>query len=468
MPEAVPVPSRRPRLLVAALACGGVLTAAVQTVTVPLLPHLPDLVDSTPETVSWAVTATLVVGAVATPVLGRLGDLYGKRRMLLSALAILVAGCLLCALSSHVLALVAGRALQGAAVAVVPLGISVLRDVLPPERVAAAVGLMSATVGIGATVGVPLSALVAQYADWHAVFWGCGALGLLCAVLVSASVPRAEARTGGRLDLLGTLGLTVVLVCLLLAVTQGTTWGWTSPAVLGLFAVSLAVGAVWARHETRVADPIVELRVMASPAVLLTNLATLLLGFTTLANSLATSQLVQEPPETGYGLGLSVFAGSLTLLPAGITMLVFSPVAAWLSTALGPRSTTVLGALVIAVGFLVRLFTSESLAMIVAGATVVGIGGAVSYAALPTLLMRHVPRGRTGAANGVNFLLRAAGQAVCSAVVATVLAGVTVDAGGVTAPAFEAYLLVFALSGVLALAGAAAVQCVPERSRPAP
>src|SRR5690606_19523223 len=260
--SASPDPIRHPRLLLTAMAFAGVVTAVMQTLAVPLVPTLVDALDTTHEAVSWVVTASLIAGAVSTPVLGRLGDMYGRREVLVAALLCLAAGSLLAALSTHILLLVAGRTLQGVALAVVPLGIGILRDVLPPARVASSAALMSTTMGVGAAVGVPLTSLIARYADWHAVFWMSGGLGLLALTLVLAFVPRAQARTGGRFDAAGTLGLTVVLVCFLAAVSRGTEWGWTSPAVLGLFAVSLAVGAVWVRHETRVADPIVELSSM--------------------------------------------------------------------------------------------------------------------------------------------------------------------------------------------------------------
>lgn len=454
---------RHPRLLVAAMAFAGVVTAVMQTLVVPLLPTFIADLHTTHETVSWVVTASLIAGAVSTPVLGRLGDMYGRREVMVGALVCLMAGSLVGALSSHVLALVVSRAFQGVALAVVPLGIGILRDVLPPERAASSSALMSTTMGVGAAVGVPLTSLIARYADWHAVFWMSGGLGLLALLLVLALVPRTETRPGGRFDAPGTLGLVVALVCFLVAVSRGNTWGWTSPAVLGLFAASLAVGAVWAYHETCVPDPIVQLRSMANPAVLLTNLSTLLIGFSFFANSLVTSQLVQEPVETGYGLGLSVLAGGLCMLPASVTMLLFSPVAARIAAARGPKLPVVCGIVLMVVGYMLRLFTSENLVLIIVGAAIVGIGTAFPYSTLPALLMQHVPRAQTGAANGVNVLMRAVGQAVCSAVVAAVLAGMTVEVGGTTAPAFEAYLTTFFLAGCVAVGALLVVLPVRDR-----
>lgn len=216
----------RDRLTVPVLASGGILMAVMQTVVVPLLPDLPRLTGASAATVSWTVTATLLSGAVLTPVLGRAGDMYGKRRVLTCALALMTIGSVLCALTSDIGVFIAARALQGAAASVVPLSISVLRDELPPERRGSAVALMSSTVGIGAALGLPLAALVVQYADWHTTFRLTGALGAAGVAATWWAVKESPMREPGRFDVLGALGLGTGLVCLLLGVSQGGTWGW--------------------------------------------------------------------------------------------------------------------------------------------------------------------------------------------------------------------------------------------------
>ncbi|MFE3519479.1 MFS transporter [Streptomyces sp. NPDC059166] len=450
-----------PRLAVGVLAFCGVVVAIMQTIVVPLLPHIPDLTGATPEAASWLVTVTLLTGAVFTPVLGRVGDMYGKRRVLLASLGVLVVGSVLCAVSSHIGVLITGRALQGAAIAVIPLGISILRDELPPERVLSAVALMSSTMGIGAAVGLPIAAVVIENYEWHTMFWVSGAIGLLDFVLVLRCVPESPLRSRGRFDTLGTLGLTGALVCLLLAVTQGGDWGWTSPVTLGLLAGAVVIALVWGAYELRVPTPMVDLRVSARPAVLLTNLAALLIGFAFYANSLVTGQMVQEPKATGYGLGASIVVSGLCLLPGGVTMVLLSPVSARISGKYGPRTSLALASVVIAAGYVVRYFTSHSLWLIVAGATIVSAGTAIAYSALPAQVMRSVPVGETGAANGLNTLMRSIGQAFCSATVAAVLANMTFLAAGREAPTLGAYQLVFLIAGGAALLALAVTLCLP-------
>ncbi|AEN10251.1 MULTISPECIES: MFS transporter [unclassified Streptomyces] len=458
-PAAAPA---HPRFALGVLAFCGVVVAIMQTLVVPLLPHIPELTGATPAAASWLVTVTLLTGAVFTPVLGRVGDMYGKRRVLLVSLGLLVAGSVLCAISSHIGVLIAGRALQGAAIAVVPLGISILRDELPPERVLSAVALMSSSMGIGAAVGLPIAAVVIQNFEWHTMFWVSGAIGLLDIVLVLRCVPESPLRTRGRFDAPGALGLTAALVCLLLAVTQGGGWGWTSPLTLGLLVASVAIALVWGAYELRVRTPMVDLRVSARPAVLLTNVAALLIGFAFYANSLVTAQMVQEPRSTGYGLGASLVVSGLCLLPGGVTMVLLSPVSARISAKHGPKTSLGLAAGVIAVGYGVRFFTSHSLWLIIAGATVVAAGTAIAYSALPALVMRGVPAGETGAANGLNTLMRSVGQAFCSATVAAVLADMTFVAGGRTAPTLGAYQLVFVIAAVAAVLALVVTLCMPR------
>ncbi|QNS02515.1 MFS transporter [Streptomyces xanthii] len=461
----VPIPAMprpRERFTVPVLAFGGILMAVMQTVVVPLLPDLPRLTGASPAAVSWMVTATLLAGAVLTPVLGRAGDMYGKRRVLLGALALMTAGSVLCALTSDIRVLIAARALQGAAAAVVPLSISILRDELPPHRTGSAVALMSSTVGIGAGLGLPLAALVVQYANWHVMFWATAALGALGLGAAWWAVRESPVRSPGRFDALGTTGLAAGLVCLLLGVSQGGQWGWGSATVLSLFAGAVVILALWALWQLRTAQPLVDLRLAAGRRVGLPHLAALFTGFAFYANSLVTAQLVQAPVATGYGLGLSIVATGVCMLPSGVIMLLFSPVSARISTRWGPRVTLAAGGVVLALGYGIRIVDSTDLWVILVGAAVVSTGTTLAYSALPTLILRAVPAAATASANGVNVLMRTIGQAVSSAAVAAVLVHHTTDVGGLPVPTLHGYQLAFAMAGSVALVATAIALAVPD------
>ncbi|MFD9980772.1 MFS transporter [Streptomyces massasporeus] len=466
IPEPPGASTLRERLTVPVLAFGGILMAVMQTVVVPLLPDLPRLTGASAGTVSWMVTATLLSGAVLTPVLGRAGDMYGKRRVLMAALGLMTAGSVLCALTSDIAVLIAARTLSGAAAAVVPLSISILRDELPPQRRGSAVALMSSTVGIGAALGLPLAAVIVQYANWHTMFWVTSLLGAAGVTLVWWAVRESPVREPGRFDVPGTVGLATGLVCLLLGVSQGGQWGWGSARVVGLFAAAVVVLALWSWQQLRAERPLVDLRLVGQPRVGLSHVAALLAGFAFYANTLVTAQLVQAPAATGYGLGLSIVATGLCLLPSGIVMLLLSPVSARISAARGPRITLALGAAVIAAGYAVRIADSRELWMIIAGATVVAVGTTLAYSALPTLILRAVPPEQTASANGVNVLMRTIGQAGSSAAVAAVLVHHTSPVGGAPVPTLHGYLLAFAMAGAVALVAAAAALCIPGDSTP--
>ncbi|MFI6983035.1 MFS transporter [Embleya sp. NPDC050154] len=452
----------RQRFLVPVLGACGIVAALMQTVVVPLLPDLPALTGSSASTVSWTLTATLLSGAVCTPLLGRAGDMFGKKRMLVVAMSVLSIGSLMCALTSDIGVLIVGRTLQGMATAVVPLGISILRDELPPAKVGGGVAMMSSTLGIGAAIGLPPAGLVVDHADWHALFWGATALALLVLVSIVLVVRESPVRNPGRFDVIGSLGLAAFLVCLLLAVSKGTAWGWTSTRTLGLLGAAVLILLAWGAHQWRVSTPLVDLRVTARPAVLLPNIAALFIGFSFYANSLSTAQLVQTPKDSGYGLGVSVAVGGLCLLPGGVMMVALSPISTRLTATRGPRFCLGVGAILLGLGYVVRIFTSHELWTIILGATVVASGTAMCYSALPMLVIRAIPAAQTAAANGINALMRTIGQAVCSAVVAAVLTSYTIDVGGLVLPALHAYMVVFVIAGVVACCALVACLCIPE------
>jgi MFS family permease len=456
----VPTPVTHPARTSAALVIGvlascGLSVSLMQTLVVPLLPQFPRLLGASTSTVTWLVTATLVAGAVCAPVLGRLGDMYGKRRMLVVALGLVTVGSALGAAAPGVEVLIVARMLQGASLGVVPLGISIMRDVLPPGRVGSGIALMSSSLGIGGAIGLPLTGAVAQVTSWRWLFAGAAVLGLVQLVLVRRLLAESPTRSGGRFDLPGAVGLSAALVCLLLAISKGSDWGWSSPTVLGLFAAAVVLFAVWGRLELRVPSPLVDLRVSARPAVLWTNIGSILIGFAMFAGFLVTTQVLQAPVETGYGFGLPLLVAGLALLPIGGAMAAFSPVSARLSKRFGPRTTLVAGTLVLVAGNLSMAALPGTLLLVMAGATLTAVGAALAYSALPLLIMNAVPSTETAAANSLNTLMRMLGTSSCSAVAAAVTSGLTATVAGATLPSATAYTVVF-----LAAAGAAAVAAV--------
>ncbi|WP_437384225.1 MFS transporter [Plantibacter flavus] len=441
------------RAVVTALAFTGLVAAFMMTLVTPLVPSLPRILDVHASDSMWVVTATLLAAAVATPIAGRLGDLYGKRRMVLVLLGIMMAGSVLAAFSSTIVPLIIARALQGMAMGVIPLGISILRDVLHAKRLGPAVALVSATLGIGGAVGLPVSAVISQYLDWHVLFWVAGVLGLIGFILVARYVPVSTLRSEGGFDWIGAIGLAAGLIPILLAISKGNEWGWTSPAALGSLIGGVLVLALWGWYELRVSSPLVDLRIAAKRTVLFTNLASITVGFAFFGSTVVLPGILEAPTGTGVGLGQSMLIASLCLMPSGLIMWAMSPVAARLTAAKGARLSLLIGIAIIAVGYVVSIGLMTEVWHTVLTATAVGFGVGFAYAAMPTLIMGAVPPNETAASNGLNSVMRTLGSTIASAVIGAILAAQVVTVGDVTTPSSEAFRLSFAICAAAAVIG---------------
>ncbi|MDX3802193.1 MFS transporter [Streptomyces sp. AK04-3B] len=457
-----PQSAARPGAVIATLAFAGTTAAIMQTLVTPLIAELPQILDTSSSNAAWVITVTLLVAAVCVPVVGRLGDLLGKRRMLLACSVPLIVGSVVCAFASDVVTMIVGRGLQGMGMGMVPLGIALLRDVVPAEKLSGSIALVSASMGIGGAIGLPLAAAVAQYANWRVLFWGSAALAAVVAVLIYTLVPDVPAGAKGqRFDLPGAIGLGVGLVCLLLGVSKGADWGWASGTTLVLFAAALVALAGWGLWEVRTTDPLIDLRTTARPRVLLTNLASVFIGFGMYASMLVMPQLLQFPEATGYGLGRSMLAAGLWMAPGGLTMMLVSPLGGKLTNARGPKFTLVCGALVLAAGYFVSLALMGSAwgVMVVTLVTSAGVG--LAYGAMPALIMSSVPLTETAAANGFNTLMRSLGTSIGSAVIGVILSQMTTTMDGHTFASEDGFRTALLVGGGLALVSAAIAAVIP-------
>jgi MFS family permease len=458
-------PHPKPGIVVAIACLCGIVVALSQTMIIPLVPLLPEILDSSAADASWAITATLLTAAVATPIAGRLGDMFGKRLMLVVSMGFLLAGSVVSAVGGSLVTMVVGRALQGLAMGAIALGISVLRDELPADRVGAGVARMSATMGVGGAIGLPLAAFVADRASWHALFWVTGALAAACGLAVLALVPESPVRTPARFDFAGAVGLAVALTMLLLAITKGGDWGWSDRLTVGLVAGSLVVFLVWGAWELRRTAPLVDLRVSARPQVLFTNVASVAVGFAMYGMSLIPVQILMAPAGTGYGLDLSMTEAGLLMAPSGLFMYLFSSVGARLSAARGPRTSLCVGIVVIGLGYVSALVLRDAAWEITLATVVIGAGIGVAYAAMPALIMGAVPVTETAAANGLNALMRSVGTSLSSAVVSVVLAHHVLLLGDVPLPTAHGFTLALLISIGAAVAALLLALAIPRRPR---
>jgi EmrB/QacA subfamily drug resistance transporter len=434
---------QHPNLTLAILALGAMAYALLQSAVIPALPELQNSLNTSETGIAWVLTAYLLSASVATPVLGRLGDMFGKERLLLWTYVILSAGTLMAALVNTLPLLIVARVIQGAGGGIFPLAFGIIRDEFPREKVAGAIGLLSAILGIGAAAGIVLGGLIVEHLHWHWLFW-IPLVALVGAVVLTARfVPESPVRVPGRINWLSGLLMAVGLSAVLLAISEATTWGWSSPKTIGLLLGGLAVCAAWVFAELRAKEPLVDMGMMRLRGVWTTNLAGFLLGGGMYASFVLIPQFVEEPKSTGYGFGASVLAGGIFLLPSTATMLLTGALAGRVAGRFGSKMALVFGAAVTEGSFIVLSFAHGHSWDIYVAAALLGAGVGLAFAAMGNLIVQAVPAEQTGVASGMNTVMRTIGGAVGSQVAATLIEG-HLEPGG--QPAEHGYVLAFLLS----------------------
>lgn len=443
-----------PIVPVLVLCLGGLCAALAHTMILPIQGDLPRLLDTSVSSASWVLTSYLIAGAVTMPIAGRLADLYGQHRMMLVFAVMLVVGSMICALTSALPLLLVGRVLQGLSAGFMAIAFAVLREITPPRMTGPAIAALSAMLGLGGAIGLPLAAWIADDVEWHVLFVVVAVLGAVVAVAVALVVPRVNSRHRGSVDAIGAVGLTLGVVLLLIAVSKGTTWGWASSKVLGCSVIGVLVLVMWIRHELRHASPLVDLRTTRHLPVLLTNAAAVTISFGALAQFVVMPQLLVLPESTGHGLGQSAIAAGLWMAPSGVMMLAAAILASRLDDRLGPSWTLAIASTVLGAGYLFALVLMDSPWYLMIASCVASAGVSIGYAVMPVLLIQHMPHDQVGAGIGLNLLLRSVGTAIASAAMATVLAGSTTRVDNVdvpTAGAFQVCLLLGVLASVVGM-----------------
>lgn len=406
----------------AVLALAAVAFSVAQTAVVPAIDELSRALHASPRDISWVMSAYLMSAAILTPVAGRLGDMAGKRRMLVIVLAVFTLAGVGAALAPNVWVLVGCRVVQGIGGGVYPLCFGIIGDTFPADRRPVALGVISALTGIGAGGGLLMGGLLLDHASWHWIFWS-GAITSGCALAGTLWLPERGVRSPGRVDVVGVLLLAVGLTAPLFALTRTATWGWGDPRTLGLVAAGLLVLAVFVLYELRVAEPLVDMRVLSRRVVLVTDFTVLLFGFGMFGAFVLVLQLAETPRTFGYGFGLNATGAGLVLIPGTIAMLFAGTASGRLWPRFGPKVPLTAGSLIAATGLAVLAAEHDSRLTVTLLTTAVLAGIGMGMAAVPNLIIEAVPPDKTGESNGVNSLLRSVGASIGSQVVATLLAG---------------------------------------------
>jgi EmrB/QacA subfamily drug resistance transporter len=451
------------RAVFIALVLAGMAYALSQTVVSPALPELQRSFDATPSSIAWILTGYLLAASVATPIIGKLGDLFGRAKALTVVLVVFSVGSAICALAGSLGLLVAGRVVQGVGGGIFPLAFGIIRETFAQERVATAIGGISATFGIGGGVGLVVAGLIVDVLDPSWLFW-LGLMTLPAAYVIWRDVPRRPTQAGARIDWLGAAVLSGALTALLYGLSQANAWGWGSARLLGLCAGGLALLVAWALIELRVEQPLVDIRILRRRPVLMTNVSTVLVGFSMFSSFLLVPQFAQSPARFGYGFGATVTGAGALMLPSTFAMLIAAPAAGRLATRVSSRLPLVLGAALIAVAFVGYAWAHGSAWEVALCGALLGAGVGLAFAAMANLVVEAVPAEEVGVATGMNTIMRSLGGALGAELVATLLASDTLAHSRI--PAESAYTAAFALAAGVAVLATIAALGIPRRRRP--
>ena len=447
----------------AVLALGGVSYALLQSLVAPALPDIQHALNTSENGVSWVLTAYLLSASVATPVIGRLGDMHGKKRVLVIVLVLLAAGTLISAFATTLAVMLVGRVVQGAAGGIFPLAFGIIRDEFPRARVAGGIGLMSALLGVGGGAGVVLSGPIIDNLSYHYLFWLPLIPIAIATVATHVVVPESPVKVPGRVNWAGAALLSGGLIAVLVAVSETANWHWLSPKTIGLIAFGLVLLALWVRSETRSAEPLVDMRMMRIRGVWTTNLVALFLGFGMYSSFILLPQYVETPRIAGYGFASSVTQAGLFLAPTTLAMLIVGSQTGRLERRFGSKPPLLAGGMLTMLSFLILAFERSASWEIYLSAALLGSGIGLAFASMANLIIENVGPTQTGVATGMNTVTRTVGGAFGGAATASLIAG-TINGTGY--PTAGGYTAAFAVCAVGLAIGVLAGLLIPQR-RPA-
>ncbi|WP_205474369.1 MFS transporter [Nocardioides sp. SYSU D00038] len=454
----------RPPLTFAVLALAVSSFALLQSLVVPVLAQIQVELDTDQSTVTWVLTAYLLSASICTPLLGRVGDAVGKKRMLVITLLALALGSLVAALAPSIGWLIAARVLQGAGGGVLPLSFGIVRDEFHGERMGTALSVLASLTAVGFGVGIVIAGPIFDLLDYHWLFWLPMIATLAAATLAAFCVPESPARTPVRLPVLPGVLLAVWLVALLLALSEGNTWGWTSGRVLGLMALALVVGVLWVRTEVRAPVPMIDMGMMRLRGVWTTNVVAGLVGVGMYSSFGFLPQFLQTPRSEGYGFGATISESGWLLLPSAVASFLVGFTTARLMRRFGARAVIATGTGTTALAFLSVALFHDHTWQLYAATTVQGVGSGLVFSSLAGVVIASVPAEQTGVASGMNANIRTIGGSLGAALMAGI---VTARLGETGLPLESGYVGGFVfLTVVMVVASLMALFIPPLRRQP--
>jgi EmrB/QacA subfamily drug resistance transporter len=438
----------------ALLVAAGVSYALLQSLVAPALPDIQHALHTSEGGVSWVLTAYLLSASIATPLIGRLGDMYGKERLLVAVLVLLCVATAVSAIATSLTVMLVGRVIQGAAGGIFPLAFGIIRDEFPRERVAGAIGLMSALLGVGGGAGVVLAGPIVDHLSFHYLFWLPLIPLVVATVAIHVFVPESPIRVPGRVNWLGAALMSVGLAAVLVAVSESPAWHWLSAKTLGLLVAGIVVLVLWVVNESRSDEPLVDMRMMRLRGVWTTNAVALLLGFGMYASFILVPQYVETSRDKGYGFGASVTGAGLFLVPSTIAMLFFGAQTGRLERRFGSKPPLLAGGVATALSYVVLTVARDQRWEIYVASALLGAGIGLAFAAMVNLIIENVGPAQTGIATGMNTVTRTVGGAFGGAATASILASHSSNHG---------YTIAFALCAIALAVGVVVGLAIPPR-----
>ena len=447
----------------AVLSAGVAAFALLQSLVIPVLTTVQHELHTTQGAATWVLTAYLLSASIMTPILGRLGDMIGKKRVFVATLVALAIGSLLAAVAPSIGVLIVARVIQGIAGGMLPVAFGIIRDEFPAQRVAGAVGSIAALTAVGAGLGIVLAGPIVDVLGYHWLFWLPMILTVIAAVSAILVVPESPVRAPGRISWLPALLLSAWLVALLVALSEAPEWGWGSGRAIGLLAGAVVLAAGWVIAELRAATPVIDMKMMRRTAVWTNNLVALLIGVGMYATFAFLPEFVQTPPAAGYGFGASITQSGLMLLPSTITMFAVGMFVGRLTRALGGKVLVVTGCLIGALSMAILAFAHQYEWQIYLANALQGIGFGLAFAAMSALVVAAVPPSQTGVASGMNANIRTIGGSIGSAVMASIVTSHLEPSG---LPTQAGYTIGFAVMTAMLVLAALAGLLIPAMRRP--
>lgn len=446
------------RLTFAVLLLGTVAYALLQSLVLPVLPTIQHSLHTSQSTVTWVLTAYLLSASIATPILGRLGDMAGKERMLVATLSALALGSVLAGLADSIGLLIVARVIQGVGGAVLPLSFGIIRDEFPSAKVAGAVGIVAAMTAVGAGAGIVLAGPIVDHLDFHWLFWIPLIICVIAVVSAKLFVPESPNRTAGRISWLAAVVLSGWLVALLVAVSEAPSWGWGSTKVIGLIVLAVILILLWIVVELRSRSPLVDMHMMRVRAVWTNNLVAFLFGVGMYAVMGFLPEFLQTPRTAGYGFGASIIQSGLYLLPLTVTMFVFGLISGKIAARVGSKPAVIVGSMASTAAFLILAFAHSHPWEIYSASTLLGIGLGLAFSAMSNLIVQAVPAAQTGVASGMNANIRTIGGAVGAGIMSSIVTSQLLKSG---LPAESGYTRGFAFLAAMTVVAVIAAFFIP-------